>query len=522
MAKDQVDVVIVGAGAAGSVYAAVLAESGKSVRVLEGGPPRRLDDLYSSQIWARRLKWATPHVAESGEHSVWPNFNSGAGFGGAAIHHYGVWPRLHEDDFKIHSRYGRARDWPIEYKDLQPYYDRVQEDVGISGDAEAEIWRPPGAAYPLPPVPVFPHGETLARGFAAMDMQVAPLPLAILTRPYKGRAACIYDGWCDAGCPTGALANPLVVYLPRATQAGAELQADSHVTRVLSNRQGDRVTGVEYADAAGELHELRAEVVVLAAFNIENVRLLLNSAGDKAPDGLANSSGLVGHYVMCHPSVMVFGLFDEELQNHMGVTAGQFLNQDKWQKNGQGEAFGSRQWAIAQAVKPNDFLGIAMSRADLFHKDLQRFMERAVKSMAVMTAITEDQPQRSNRIRLAERRDQYNMPLAHVHYTTSADGLLLWKDVAKDGKAVMAAAGAGEIWNGPQGGQHIMGGTVMGDDRQSSVTNAFAQTHDMENLFIGGTGVFPTSSAVNPTYTLHALALRSAEYMRDNWASLVR
>lgn len=522
MAKDKVDVVIVGAGAAGSVYAAVLAESGKSVRVLEGGPPRRLDDLYSSQIWARRLKWATPHVTESGEHSVWPNFNAGEGFGGAAIHQYGVWPRMHEDDFEIHSRYGRARDWPIEYKDLQPYYDRVQDAVGISGDAEAEIWRPPGAAYPLPPVPVFPQGEKLAKGFAAMDMHVAPLPLAVLTRPYKGRAACIYDGWCDAGCPTGALANPLVVYLPRATKAGAELRADSHVTRVLSNGRGDRVTGVEYADAAGELHELQAEVVVLAAFNIENVRLLLNSAGDKAPDGLANSSGLVGHYVMCHPSVMVFGLFDEELQNYMGATGGQFLNQDKWRKNGQGEAFGSRQWAIAQAVKPNDFLGIAMSRADLFHKDLQRFMERAVHSMAVMTAITEDQPQRENRIRLAERRDQYNMPLAHVHYTTSADGLRLWKDVAKDGQAVMAAAGASEIWNGPQGGQHIMGGTVMGDDRRSSVTNAYAQTHDVENLFIGGTGVFPTSSAVNPTFTLHALALRSAEYMRDNWASLVR
>ncbi len=114
------------------------------------------------------------------------------------------------------------------------------------------------------------------------------------------------------------------------------------------------------------------------------------------------------------------------------------------------------------------------------------------------------------------------MPLAHVHYTTSADGLRLWKDVAKDGKAVMAAAGASEIWNGPQGGQHIMGGTVMGDDRKSSVTNTYAQTHDVENLFIGGTGVFPTSSAVNPTFTLHALALRSAEYMRDNWASLVR
>lgn len=522
MTNQKVDVIIVGAGAAGSVYAAVLAEAGKSVRVLESGPPRRLDDLYSSQIWARRLKWATPHIHESGKHSIWPNFNGGTGYGGAAIHHYGLWPRMHVDDFRVRSHYGRGRDWPIEYRDLQPWYDRVQEEVGISGDARAEIWRPPGAAYPLPPVPAFPQGEKLARGFAARDMQVAPLPLAILTQPYKGRAACIYDGWCDAGCPIGALANPLVVYLPRATKAGAELKSDCHVTRVLSNAKGDRVTGVEYADADGQLHTLQAEVVVLAAFNVENVRLLLNSAGGRFPDGLANSSGLVGRYIMSHPSVTVFGLFDEELRNYMGATAGQFLNQDHWQKDGRGKdgAFGSRQWAIAQAMKPNDLLGIAMSRADLFHKDLQRFMERAVRGLAVMTAIVEDQPQFENRVRLAGQRDRYNRPLAHVHYTTSTDGLRLWQAVAGDGKAIMSAAGATEVWHGPQGGQHIMGGTIMGTDRSNSVTNSYAQTHDVENLFIGGSGVFPTTSAVNPTFTLHALALRSAEYLRDHWASL--
>ncbi len=241
---DKVDVVIVGAGAAASVYAAVLAQAGKQVRVLETGPARKLEDLYSSQISARRLKWAQPEVLEAGKDSIWFNFNAGRGYGGAAVHHFGVWPRYHPEDFKEQSLFGRGLDWPMEYDDLRPYYDRVQAEVGLSGDAEAEIWRPPADPYPLPPVPLWPQGEVLAKGFASMDMAVAPVPLAVLTEPYKGRAACIYDGWCEAGCPTGALANPLVVYFPQATAAGAVLQSESHVTRVLTDTKGVRANGV--------------------------------------------------------------------------------------------------------------------------------------------------------------------------------------------------------------------------------------------------------------------------------------
>ena len=145
---EKYDVVIVGAGAASSVFAALLAEAGKSVLVLESGPARKLTDLYSSQIWARRLKWSTPHVLESGPNRIWFNVNAGRGFGGAAMHHYGIWPRYHVEDFKMKSTYGRALDWPMEYEELRPHYDEVQTDVGMSGDAELEIWRPPGAPGP--------------------------------------------------------------------------------------------------------------------------------------------------------------------------------------------------------------------------------------------------------------------------------------------------------------------------------------------------------------------------------------
>ena len=221
---DKVDVVIVGAGAAASVYAAVLAQAGKQVRVLETGPARRLEDLYSSQISARRLKWAQPEVLEAGKDSVWFNFNAGRGYGGAAVHHFGVWPRYHPEDFKEQSLFGRGLDWPMEYDDLRPYYDRVQAEVGLSGDAEAEIWRPPGDPYPLPPVPVWPHGEVMAKGFASMDMAVAPV-----------RAACIWRGRLPHGKSAG-----------RVFSAGHCSRCGAARKVLLTDNKGERANGVEY------------------------------------------------------------------------------------------------------------------------------------------------------------------------------------------------------------------------------------------------------------------------------------
>ncbi|HJP38276.1 MAG TPA: GMC family oxidoreductase [Gammaproteobacteria bacterium] len=514
------EVIIVGAGAAGSVYAAILAEAGRSVTVLDGGPPWQLTDLYSSQSWARRLKWAEPHAEEHAGDSLWFNFNAGRGYGGAALHHFGVWPRYHEADFKESTLYGRGLDWPLEYQDLRPYYDRVQADIGIAGDAEAEIWRPDGDPYPLPPVPRFAQGDILQKGFELRDMHTAPVPMAVLTRPYKGRNACLWDGWCEAGCPIGALGNPHVEYIPRALQAGAVLQPYSRVTRVLMDKRGRRATGVEYFDQQGERHTLHAEFVVLAAFGIENCRILFNSASAPHPDGLANSSGLVGAYVMSHTSANLFGMFDADTQNHMGLNGGQIINQDRFGKTRKNGPFGSRQFIAGLAVKPNDLLGIAMTRADLFGSKLDDFMHRAARNLTNMVTISEDQPLRSNRVELSGNKDAHGFSLARIVYQTSPDAKALWRDGVAEGKEILAAAGAKEIWNSPQGAQHIMGGTIMGKRSDESVTNKYSQTHDIDNLFIGGAGVFPTSSAANPTFTLHATSMMSAAYLRDNFDSL--
>jgi len=519
---EKVDVVVVGSGAAGSAMAAKLAAGGKKVVILEAGPERGNKDLISSAIWARRLKWSGETVIEDGENPVGHSFNSGFGVGGSAMHHFAVWPRLHEVDFRSRSLFDRSLDWPIDYDELRPYYDRVQREYGVSGDAEREIWRPAGESYPMPPVPLFTQGEIIARGFEKQGMQTAPLPLAVTTEIYNGRAACIWDGWCDAGCPIGALANPLTTDLPVATKHGAVLQANATVSRILCNDTGEFATGVEFFDESGEKASLMADLVVLAAFTVQNPRLLLASATEQHPSGLANSSGNVGKFVMTHPAALVYGMFDEKTDCHQGAFGGQLLNQDAYSKTTHAGAFGSYQWMIAQAVKPNDLLGIANTRADLFGDDLHSFMKNATHGFASMTAVVEDLPVADNAITLDQKSDRFGVPLARVTHTTHADSKALWQAALQEGQAVFKAAGAKDVWTGPQAAMHIVGGTIMGEDSVNSVCNSYGQTHDISNLVIAGSGLFPTSGGVNPTFTIHALAARASEHLLSNWNTIIQ
>jgi len=510
---------IVGAGAAASVIAAKAARKGKSVIMLEAGPARSLQDLASSQIQARKLKWGGPEVEETGNHKVGNNFNTGWGTGGAAMHHYAVWPRLHEVDFKQRTQFGIGNDWPFEYDDLRPFYDRIQTEVGLSGDSEKEIWRPKGAAYPMPALPVFAQGNVIAKGFEALGRVTAPIPMAINSQLHKKRSACIYDGWCDAGCPTGALLNPLVHYLPNAIRDGAQIINNAMVSKVLTAKNGAQVTGVEYYDVNGELNTQFADIVVLAANTVQNPRLLLASANAKHPAGLVNKNDLVGRYLMSHPAKTVNGLFSEKTLPHLGVTGGQLINQDNYDdKLAVENGFGGYQWLIANAVKPNDLLGFANSRPDIRGKALQRFMQKAAQHYGTMVYVADDIPDENNRVRLSTKKDSFGIPLANTTHDIQAKTKALISDADADGLAIFKHAGANEAWLGPLVSMHIMGGTIMGNSAADSVCNEFGQTHEIENLFIAGSGLFPSSGAVNPTFTLHALALKTSDYILANFS----
>jgi choline dehydrogenase-like flavoprotein len=371
----------------------------------------------------------------------------------------------------------------------------------------------------MPGAPTFPQGAAIARGFSQLGRRVAPLPLAITTANYRGRRACLWDGWCDAGCPIGALANPLTIFIPRALAAGATLVNDAMVVRVLTNDEGNRATGVEVILKNGERQQVKAKLVVLAAFAVENPRILLSSATDRHPRGLGNAGDKIGRYIMSHTAGLVYGLFSEATQPHLGAFGGQLVNQDSYPKTTHQSSggFGSYQWMIAQAVKPNDLLGIAGTRANLIGPELERFMKRASHGFAGMTAVIEDMPLESNRVTLSGQKNSKGIDIARVVHGSAPETVALWKSSLKEGVEIMHAAGAEEVWTGPPGGMHLMGGTIMGTSAADSVTNSFGQIHGIPNLAVAGPGLFPTSGGVNPTYTVHALAARSAQNLIDNW-----
>ena len=516
--SERADAVVVGGGAMGSIWAERLARAGKSVVVLEAGPGWKVDDLASSQLWARRLKWGGPPVLRGGEHPFGHNMTTGWGFGGAALHHYGGWPRLHVEDFRMRSLYGRGVDWPIDYETLRPWYDRIQSEMMLSGDAVAEVWRPPGAPYPQPALKAFRQGEVIATGFERLGMRVAPAPLAILSQPVLGRAACLYDGWCDAGCPIGALANPLVTHIPRARAAGAHFEARASATRIVLDRRG-RADGIRWKDDAGRARVQHAGLVILAGSTIQNVRLLLASSDAQRPAGVGNGHGLVGTGFACHTVASAYGVFDEPLDNFLGVTAGQLISQERYGKTARGReaAFGSYQWGIAPALKPNDLLGIANSRADLYGRALVEFIEKEGARLGTLSAVCETLPDPRRRIELGLECDVHGVPLARVVNTLDRDALGLYEHANREGREILTAAGARTAWTGIMAMAHALGGTLMGTDPTESVCDTFGRIHEVPNLFVSGGSLFSTAGGGSPTFTMYALADRSAEHVLAHW-----
>jgi choline dehydrogenase-like flavoprotein len=519
MANEKVDVVIVGAGCSGSVFASVLAKAGKKVVLIESGPDWQLTDLVSSEMWGRRIRPAGAPILLEGKNPMGYAGQAGWGVGGAALHYFANHPRYLVNDYKIKSEHNRALDWPISYQDVAPFYDRVAWDVGMSGDAKAEeIWRPAGQAYPMPPMKSFPNGEVWLKGFKELGIRTAPAPVAMNSTEFKGRPACIYDGWCHVGCPTGALANPVVTYLGEARKANAEVRAMSTVTRILTNQAGTRATGVEYYDEKKQRQVQEANVVIVAAWSGQNPRLLLNSATEKHPKGLGNSSGLLGKYMTSHTVAGIAALFDEDLQNHLGTIGAQFMSYDRYDKTAYKDQFGSTYITVGFAQKTHDF---AASRPELYGAPLADFMKRAARGFTRITLFGEELPNIENRVELSSEKDAYGMPLGRLVHSYDDTAAALWRANGVEGLRIAKAAGAKESWTGnviPT--SHLHGGTIMGTGAGNSVVNSYGQCHELPNLYVAGPSTFPTEGASNPTYTILAVALRGAEQLAASWGTV--
>jgi choline dehydrogenase-like flavoprotein len=500
-----VDAVIVGAGACGALVARELAGRGFSVVVLEAGPrldPRR--DLPNSEANAARIMWTEPRVF-AGPDAVVPKM--GVGVGGGTLPWLGVMPRFQRCDFRTRSEEGVGADWPVRYEDLRPYYAKVERELGVAG--ECGPFAPEPYELPMPPHRPNWHARILARGAVKLGAHPFAPPIAINSVPYDGRPACIYCGWCASGCPTGAKATAPDTYLVRAEGDGARVVSGAFVRRVNYDAGRARVTGVCYLDASGEEHELRAGLVVLAAHAVETPRLLLLSANATFPQGLANSSGLVGKGLMSHPTWQVFGTFDEPVNAYKGMQMGHVMVQDYLAsdpRRGCARGF----ILLSYMMTPATYANLA---GPIFGAELKDFLYDYAHT-AAWWAHAEGLPSDANAVTLdAEVRDARGLPVARLTYEWTANDRALVAAARDKAVEMMHASGARKVRVGLQYAAHAMGTCRMGDDPRTSVVNSFGQAHDVRNLFVCDTSVFVTSAGVNPTLTAMALASRSAEYM---------
>src|SRR5215467_11165128 len=340
--SDEVDFVIIGSGAAGGVMAKELSTNGFRVVVLEQGPYLKESDFVHDEVKILQEDHLTNHpefqpntFRKSPEEKAKPQrvVAYGRCVGGSSNHFTANFWRFHDIDFIERSKIGAVPgstlvDWPITYSDLEPYYTKVEWEVGVSGLAGASPFDPPRLKpYPMPPLPVKSSGVLFERGARKLGLHPYPAPMAILSRVHNGRSGCVGCGFCYAfGCEVGAKSSALASVIPMAERTGrCEIRPNSYVHRIEMDATG-RATGVTYFDEQKKVHLQRAKAVIVCANGAETPRLLLLSANKQFPNGLANSSGLVGKYLMFNTSARSVGVFDEPLNDYKGFTDSRVLH----------------------------------------------------------------------------------------------------------------------------------------------------------------------------------------------------
>ncbi|RKF12733.1 GMC family oxidoreductase [Roseovarius spongiae] len=500
--REEVDFAIVGAGCGGGVLAAKLAEAGFSVVAFDAGPFwRPLSDFASDEREQEKLYWLDPRISGGDDPLEFGQNNSGRAVGGSSVHFQMVALRFRPDWFAARSRLGYAVDWPVDWRTMWRYYDEVERACAISGPANYP-WGPK-RRYPYRAHEVNAAGQVLARGAEAMGVPWAPTPLATVSAPRGKSPPCVYRGMCKIGCSTNAKQSVLITYIPRALDAGAEIRDSAMVGRIET--ENGRATGVEY-HRDGQWRFQRARNVVCAGYSIETPRLLLNSANGAHPHGLANSSGTVGRYLMAHLNDAVWGVMDEEIRWYKGPPS--MACCEHWNYTDDKDFDGGYSF-MSQGPLPTDFARTLVTNEGVFGHDLRRQMT-LYNRMAGLKMVGETMPQASNRVTLAEERDDFGLPRARVAFSHCDNDRRMQRH-ARDfmGRMLKAAGGRDLLETGATA--HLMGGCRMGDDPETSVTDSDGRTWDIPNLWICDGSLMPTAGGVNPSMTIMANAARIAD-----------
>jgi choline dehydrogenase-like flavoprotein len=527
---DEVDFVVVGSGAAGGIVAKELSSAGFRVVVLEQGPWRTEADFVHDEIKIFNQSWLTndwtksPNTFRKTEKEkavTKPALAYGRMVGGTSNHFSANFWRFREIDFKEASVKGTLAgtgftDWPITYQDLEPYYTKVDWEVGVAG-APGPYDPPRSRPYPMPPHPPKSTGVLLEQGARKLGYKPFPAPMAVASRPYNGRAQCAQCGFClGFGCEVRAKSSSLVTMIPKAVATGrCEIRPNSYVRKVETDARG-RATGVKYFDADKKEIFQRAKAVFVCANGAETPRLLLNSKSNLFPQGLANSSGVVGKHLMFNGAGIAKGVFEHEINGYKGLVATRIV-WDHYELDPKlglvgGGGFDFRFDSTPIGFAMNDLPPNTPTWGRAYKKMLAHNYNRTVFSFGHTTSL----PVETNSISLdLTVKDVWGVPAIRMTYQDHPQDLKLYKYFAERGEELLKAAGAVQAWQDPAESQqfsvHLLGTCRMGNDPKHSVVDKFNRSHDVKNLFIVDGSSFVTSGRGQPTMTIEALAFRAGE-----------
>ncbi|WP_032402311.1 GMC family oxidoreductase [Rhodococcoides fascians] len=530
--EETADVLIVGAGASGAFAALELSQAGFKVVCLEQGDwTLRTDFAGASKEWELKAQkdWhpnpnkrarSADYPIDTSDSDVNPlMFN---GVGGSTILYAAHWVRMLPSDFQSRSQDGVGDDWPITYEDLAPYYAKTEIAMGVSGLVGDPAY-PDEHAYPNAPMPLNKIGLKAAQGLDKLGWHWWPGPQAISAKPYRHMQACVRRGTCLTGCPEGAKGSVDVTHWPDAIQAGTRLVTGARVREITTNAKG-LATGAIYVDRNGVERRQKANVVIMAANGIGTARLLLLSESKAHPNGLGNSSGLVGRRLMMHPYAAATGVYDEPLESWLGPSGHSIQSFEFYETKADRGFVRGAKWQVMPSGGP---LGLRAGYSDspleeAWGANFHRRVKKTTGHSFEWGLTAEDLPDDNNRVTLdSSLTDSDGIASPKIIYKSSENTTKLMEFNLARAKEAHEAAGATEVHLTPlmrDCGWHIMGTARMGVDSSDSVIDEWNRSHDVPNLYVIDGSAFVTSAGANPTATITALTLRAMEHLIANRA----
>jgi len=518
----ETEVCIIGAGPAGLLVATELAKQQIHVVILESGQRHPLAERpdYAKRFLRGENPWqsAVPGIdahTTAGRVRYSLDWMRARGVGGSSLHWEGYTLRLHPDDFQLRRVHGIADDWPLTYEKLEPYYASAERALGVAGVADDPWAAPRSSAFPLPPFPFSYSDALFLQACSRLGIALQHLPQARNSIAYAGRSQCRACGTCHV-CPTGAKASVDLTHAPQLEASPTvQILAETTALRLQVDPSG-RVGSVLYVGPDRAQHELKSRIFVLAAGGVETPRLLLLSSSPSHPHGLANRSGCVGRYFMSHPSLDVSGRLDAKTYPYRIGFSTAMCRQ--FAVEGDRRRHGAFMLEILNRAGPAPQEIAVASGAP--GRALRQAVAEQFGHWVGIRIYCEQLPDGQNAVTLDPTiTDPFGQPVPHLTYDVGPYERQTLRRALDIATSILRAMGAAEIrvahlWHGA----HQIGTCRMGVDPASSVVDADLRCHDVENLYLVGSGVFVTGSASPPTLTIAALATRAGEHI----ASILR